>query len=135
MTDTIPELTTLGALLRFAVAQEADVAVRYTGWEAAPEAPASFAGLGQEHHSRAEKLTRLLREQLNEMILEPISGLRAGRYLPTPTEDPLTDAPAAEQALAQLYTDIASHAGHLLPGATRTLSRFAERSRYLAEGL
>jgi len=61
------------------------------------------------------------------MILEPISGLWTGDYL-----GPGADVTDLERRLARLYTDLVTHAGHILPGASRALARFAERSRQLA---
>jgi hypothetical protein len=127
MGSASPNLNTLGALMRFAISLEAETADRYAEWSAAAEAPASFSELAREHSTRAERLTRLLREQLNEMILEPIPALSASDY-----EAPASDARALEDRLARLYADIVTHAGHLLPGATRTLVRFGERSQQLA---
>jgi hypothetical protein len=130
MSAVPPELNTLGALMRFAISREAETADRYAEWATAAEAPASFSELAAEHTLRAERLTRLLREQLNEMILEPISGLSVADY-PGPAAD-MTDV---ERELARLHTDIVTQAGHVLPGASRTLTRFAERSRQLAREL
>lgn len=127
MAETTPELNTLGALLRFAISLETETADRYAEWSAAAGAPASFSELALEHSTRAERLTRLLREQLNEMILEPISGLSIARY-----QAPASDVAASERRLAQLYADIVTQAGHVLPGAARTFIRFGERSQQLA---
>jgi hypothetical protein len=129
MAETTPELNTVGALMRFAVSLEEEAADRYTEWSAAARAPASLSELALEHRTRAERLTRMLREQLNEMILEPISGLSVADY-----QAPASVLAGLERKLARLYADIVSRAGHVLPGATRTLARFGERSEQLARG-
>jgi hypothetical protein len=129
MAETTPELNTVGALMRFAISLEETAADRYAEWSAAAGAPASFSELALEHRTRVERLTRLLREQLNEMILEPISGVSLADY-----QAPAADVTGLERKLARLYADIASRAGHVLPGATRTLARFGERSEQLARG-
>ncbi len=121
-----PQLNTLGALMRFAISLETETADRYAEWATAADASASFSELATEHNLRVERLTRLLREQLNEMILEPISGLSVADYT-----GPTTNTADLERRLARLYTDIVAHAGHVFPGASRTLTRFAERSQLL----
>jgi len=124
MNTDLPQLNTLGALMRFVISLETETVDRYTEWATVKNAPVLFSELANEHRLRVERLTRLLREQLNEMILEPISGFSAADYT-----GPTSSATDLERRLAQLYTDIVAHAGHIFPGANRILTRFAERSR------
>ena len=131
------ELTTFGAVIRFAAAREAEAAAYYERWAARRGGtPALASSLASGHAKRAARLERLVREQLNEMILEPIAGLRADDYAGEIEEAPTAAASAAlEDRLERLYSDLLHHAGRTLGGATRVLQRFAEESRRHAEEL
>ena len=125
-----PDPTTFGALVRFAITRETEAADRYDGWAADVARSEAFTVAAAEHRRRAEQLSRMVREQLNEMILEPISGLRAEDYA-----GPADSLALLESTLARLYTDMVAQAGHIFPGARRSLTRFAERSQQLARDL
>jgi hypothetical protein len=120
-----PELTTFGAVIRFAAALERQATGHYVAWLAqdAGEARDLASSLASSHRRRAARLERLVREQLNEMLLEPIAGLRAERYL---AEGESGDTPGAgasvamEERLARLYSDLVEHAGRALGGAARS---------------
>ena len=134
-----PELTTFGAVIRFAAALETEAAAHYERWLAQSQAgdvPALVSSLASDHAKRAARLERLVREQLNEMTLEPIAGLRAERYSGEgePPDAPTAATSAAlEERLARLYTDLVEHAGRALGGAARSLQRFADESQRHAE--
>ena len=135
-----PELTTFGAVIRFAAALERQAADHYEAWLAQDpgEARELAVSLASGHGRRAARLERLVREQLNEIILEPITGLRAERYL---REGKSADMPAAgtsaalEERLARFYCDLVEHAGRALGGAARSLERFARESQGQAKEL
>lgn len=78
------ELGTLGAVLRFAIELEGRSAEFYQ--EAASLAKHSLAegvllALAEAKRRRKELLERSRREYINEMLLEPIAGLRGSDYL------------------------------------------------------
>ncbi len=131
-----PELTSFGTLFRFAVALEeagARVSARAPGGES--ELTAYCA---QRHCARAAQLERLRRERLNEVVLQPVSGLSREKYLAwcapgTTTE--LGALLALEEASALFYEDAASVASRLLGGVERTFRRLAAENRTLAERL
>jgi len=132
-----PELRTFGAVIRFAAAHEAEAVAYYERWMAkGGDRPALIASLASRHAKRAARLERLVREQLNEMILEPIAGLCAEDYAIT-SEESLCAASAIEleTRLARLYSDLVEHAGRALGVAARSLSRFADESQRQAEEL
>ena len=141
MSGEVPKLGTFGALMRFAAQLEGEAAERYAAWAGDPDLGGPFAVLADSHRKRAEQLARMVQEQLNEMTLEPISGLDASDYLPP--EDPPSGDDAArmawardvEERLARLYEDATQRAGHVLGGASRSLQRLARQSRRAIEEL
>jgi hypothetical protein len=142
VTEAQPQLTTFGALIRFAASLEEEAARQYETWAVglASERASALGTLAASHRRRAGQLTRMVQEQLNEMILEPISGLRAGDYtagsgLGEATGDVVAVAVQLERRLVRLYHDMVERAGRALGNATRTLARFGEQSRLAAEAL
>ena len=142
MNEDVPKLGTFGALMRFAAESEKDAAERYARWTDDADLGGRFAALADSHRKRAEQLARMVQEQLNEMTLEPITGLDASDYLP-PEDPPSGDDAAArtawarnlEERLARLYEDATRQAGHVLGGAARALQRLARQSRRALEEL
>ena len=140
MNEDVPKLGTFGALMRFAAQLEGEAAERYARWTDDADLGGRFAALADSHRKRAEQLARMVQEQLNEMTLEPITGLDASDYLP-PEDPPSGDDAAArmawardvEERLARLYEDATRQAGHVLGGAARALQRLARQSRRAIE--
>ena len=135
MNGEVPRLGTFGALMRFAAQLEREAAERYATWAREPGRGGGFAALADSHRKRADQLARMVQEQLNEMTLEPISGLEASDYLPPegPASGGAAEARALEERLARLYEDAAERAGHVLGGAARSLQRLARQSRRAME--
>lgn len=82
------ELGTLGAVLRFAIELESRSAEFHQETVSlAKDSPASgvFLSLAEAKRMRKELLERSRRENINEMLLEPITGLQGSDYL-TETE-------------------------------------------------
>lgn len=127
------ELTTFGAVARFAASLEEDVAKRYERWmaQASDDLRDRLSTRAAVHRRRAAQLQRIVQEQLNEMTLEPISGLREEDYSRAPGTseaqggDPAVRAARAEASLVRLYEDVAERASRALGSATKTLRRFA----------
>jgi rubrerythrin len=144
MSSRQTELTTFGAMMRFAVSLEEDAAERYESWAervGEPEA-ATLQELAASHRKRAARLGRMVQEELNEMTLEPIQGLRAEDYPigPDPPDgasasDLAAFAASIEARLAGLYDDIVGRAGRVLGRAARRLERLAKQSRADSERL
>ncbi len=138
------KLTTFGALIRFAASREEDAACRCERWaaDAGQRDTASLSALAAAHRRRAAQLHRVVQEQLNEMTLEPISGLRAEDY--SASEEPRPGARAEERImlalelegqLARLYEDITGQAAPVLGRAARMLAGFARESQLATEQL
>ncbi len=129
----VPELTNFGSLLRYAIELEAASAAFYQ--EAArllrngPSADLARR-LSQDHEDRRRLLERTRQQKLNEMVLEPISGLDGARYavdasLHAPGEVG-PKAAALERAGALLYGESAETAQSLLTEAARTFRKLGE---------
>jgi hypothetical protein len=114
---TFPELNSYGTLVSFALSLE-QVA----------EARAIAAGderVARKHQKRARQLEQIFRERLNEVVLQPLSGLDRTAYLPA---DEL-DLAALEALIARFYDDAATVAAEVLIGVDRTFRKWAEESR------
>ena len=129
------ELGTVGAVLAFAIKLEADSAQFYG--EAASLAKASPAGevflsLAAAKRKRKERVERSRREYMNEMLLEPITGLEGSDYVVDTTLTPEMDARAAlrlarelEESSHRLYLDAAEKISHL-PQMSRVFKKLAQ---------
>ncbi len=141
--ENLPELTSFGTLFKFAMALE-ELAARLTAQAAADPACVSWhdqlAVCARKHTKRARELERLRRERLNEVVLQPISGMEREHYL-TPTELPadaeqiVKQLAALEEAVARFHDDAAAIAANVLTGMDRKLRKLAAESRQLAAGL
>src|SRR3990172_11478128 len=103
MSSPVPELTTFGSILRFAIELEAATSAFYgsavdvlekDGLEAlARELPAQ--------HANRHRLLERTRQRVNEMVLGPIGGLDGSRYAfdatPAPEDAVLSRAVALEE--------------------------------------
>jgi hypothetical protein len=130
-----PELTNFGSLIRHAVTLEAATASFYE--EAARllgATPASEVAkqLAVEHDARRGLLERTRQQKLNEMVLEPISGLDGGRYVFDASIGSAADlrakSIALEQVAALLYRESADIARSLLTEAARTFRKLGEEN-------
>jgi hypothetical protein len=130
-----PEITNFGSLIRHAVVLEAATATFYAGATrllASGKAAEVTAQLGKEHEDRRLLLERTRQQKLNEMVLEPISGLEGSRYVfdaSLPTAPELrTKALALEHVGALLYRESAVIARSLLTEAARTFRKLGEEN-------
>jgi len=97
--------------------------------------------MAKRHTRRIGDLERLARERLNEVTLQPLSGMAREEYLPA-TELPAGDGDAIVSALAELeegsarfYGDSAERALNLLGGLDRTFKRFVKEDTKRAQKL
>ena len=130
-----PELTTFGSLVRFALGLEAATAAFY---EAAANllgtgSPAEFAArMSAEHDARRRLLERTRQQRLNEMVLEPITGLDGSRYTFDASlhgrEDVRSRAVALEEIAERLYRESSAVAQSLLVEASRTFRKLGEEN-------
>ncbi len=121
------QITTLGSLMAFAMALEARAQGVYAG-EAGTVEGSALASLWERHGHRRRQLERMLREDLNEVTLEPISGMDPARY----GWDGL-DPVGAEEALGSFYADASERGRSQLGHLARTFQRFAAEGRDLAK--
>jgi len=122
------ELSTFGALLAFAIELEERAASFYRraaeGCEGLREVFLAFA---RESESHRRLLLSTRRENVTEMVLEPIAGLRRGDYEVEgestpglPCEQLVILAVEAEEKAHRFYSDAANRAEHSLAGVTRS---------------
>ena len=134
MSSPVPELTTFGSILRFAIELEAATSAFYgsavdvlkkDGLEALARE------LSAQHASRHRLLERT-RQRVNEMVLEPIAGLDGSRYAFDPTPAPgdavLARALALEEIAGRFYAETSAAARQTLVEASRTFRKLGEES-------
>jgi hypothetical protein len=137
------ELSTFGAIMKFAMDREAEMA-DILGKMAANEDLSSFRGLADRIIGDSKKNARLLertrREGINEVILHPITGIdgdayqsqdRSGEKL-TPREFGEYLAETSDN-LIRFYTDAAPKITN--PEAMRVFKRLAARGLKLREDI
>lgn len=130
-----PELTNFGSLVRFALELEAATAAFYgkaAGFLGPGEAAATAQQLAEQHEARRRLLERTRQQTLNEMVLEPISGLDGSRYMfdasvgSAPEVRP--KAIGLEQVAALFYSESSVVARSLLTEAARTFRKLGEQN-------
>ena len=84
MSREFPELTTIGALFRFANKLEATtLEVLELAAEKADESASGPLGkMLKKHRRRVEEVERARREKLNETVLEPLMDMPNDPYIP-----------------------------------------------------
>jgi len=136
MVSEAPELTNFGSLIRFAVELEAATSAFYEAaatLQGSGGTPGRFDDLGTQHANRGRLLERTRQRSLNEMVLEPITGLDGRRYVydasTPPRSQVIARALALEAVAARFYEESSVVAQALLTEAARTLRRLAEENR------
>ena len=126
------ELSTFGAVLRFALDLESQLAQFYTkaaGTATRESLRADLADLAAAGERSGRRLEQVRRQQVNEMLLEPIHGIDASAYrvepaLPTDDATLLAAALHNERVAERFYQDMASLLS--IPEVVRSLSRMAD---------
>jgi Glycerophosphoryl diester phosphodiesterase family len=139
-----PEIVNFGTAFRFALEMEAacgDLAA--AGIVLAPddEWHDRLEVLVCTHDDRVQKLTTV-RQEVNEMILEPLRGLDGSNYTAVVAGEPVTRWPDIVEQLAQAEDDTASfhedfvaHADDVLAASARAFKKAAKQDRQAAEEL
>ncbi len=126
------ELSTFGAILRFAIELEKGAAAYYErAAQAAASSPQGLSDLAQAHHKRRQLAEQTRRENVTEMILEPIYGLREEDWRVDLEGAGWGQAVALEGKLRGFY--IAAAAKVSIPQVARILRRMAEENARLEE--
>lgn len=136
-----PEMTSFGTVLGYAQALEQAGLV--LGERLAASVALSASGpllldCSKKHDKRGKQLDRVRRERLNEVVLQPISGMERADYLPNLDAVDPTDLRILidlEESSARFYTDAAAVAENVLGGLPRTFLKMAEENRELARKL
>lgn len=135
MAAPVPELTTFGSVLRYAMEIEAASAAFYDS--AVPvlraDGLSSLAReLAAQHANRRSLLERTRQFKLNEMVLEPVSGLDGRRYrfdaTSAPRDHVLPRAIDLEGTAERFYKESSVVAKALLTEAARTFQRLGEEN-------
>lgn len=137
-------LTNFGAVLSFAEQMEAADAAFYKTAAAAHtgDLHRRLTQLAEQADRHAALIQRTRRENVTEMILEPIAGLLSSEFHETPGDTPeQMDAAAVVAAVRRLerravryYTESAARLG-ALPEVGRALKQLAQKHRRRLEGL
>lgn len=144
MAVEFPEITSFGTLLKFALALEQNCAAlesQTAGLESCAPHRSALTAMAKKHARRITDLERLSRERLNEVVLQPLSGIARDEYLPATTlpDDDAAGVLAAlaglEELSARFYSDAAERAVNLLGGLDRTFKRFVKEDGKRAQKL
>jgi hypothetical protein len=137
MADGFPELTSFGTLFIYAGALEGALealASRAAELPVSDTAAKTLKTAIRKHGKRAKQLANMRRERLNEVVLQPLSGMDRANYLP-PSELPSDSGAAlaalagAEQTAARFYDDAAALGGDVLMGVDKTFRKFGNQNR------
>lgn len=138
------EIVTFGAMIKFALELEHTAQRFYQ--EAAGEKhwqhAQTFSSFATECAKREASLERLRRENVNEILLEPIVGLEEGDYRISPDLARVTTfsqvighALEMEEKICHFYTDSASKAKSILAEASRIFEKLASQNATRKEKL
>jgi hypothetical protein len=138
VTPTFPEIVSYGSAFRFALsAEEACAEIAAAAAARAPDElwRAKLDELVGAHRDRVEKLT-VVRQEVNEMILEPIHTLSGRDYLGALDRAPEEGWPAlveqlieAEQDTARYHEDLVSQCEDVLAASARAFRKAAKQDR------
>ena len=135
MSTEFPELTSFGTVILFAQALESKAAGLATAAIEAGEAGDAVKKAARLHTKRGKRLELLRKERLNEVVLQPLTGLDRGEYLPPEGLAGLSGLATLEDVTVHFYRDALTRAVDVLGGLERTFERFARESEDLAARL
>ncbi len=142
MAVEFPELTSFGTLFIYAGAlEEALGALATRAAEVAPDAAGKTLKTAiKKHGKRATQLANMRRERLNEVVLQPLTGMDRADYLlaeelPAEPAAALAALADAEETTARFYDDAAALGGDVLMGVDKTFRKYGKQSRQWATSL
>jgi hypothetical protein len=137
VTHGFPEIVAYGSAFRFALEAEqacADFAASAQALAPTTEWRARLADLVAAHDDRVAKLT-VIRQEVNEMTLEPIHTLDGSQYLGTLDAKPATSWPAAAEQLiaaeedtARYHEDFVAQCEEMLAASARAFKMSAKQA-------
>jgi hypothetical protein len=144
MPREFPAIGNFGSAFRFALTVEqacadlaaaADVLSPDAAWHARLEA------LVCTHDDRVQKLT-MIRQEVNEMTLEPLQGFDGSQFTAVLASDPASTWPAcveqliaAEEDAARFHDAFVAHADDVLAASGRAFTKAAKQERAAAAEL
>lgn len=144
MAHEFPEIVAYGSAFRFALEAEqacADFAAAAGVIAPGDEWRDKLEEISCTHDDRVAKLT-VIRQEVNEMILEPIHTLDGTRYLGTLDAEPETSWPAAieqliqaEEDTARYHEDFVAQCADILAASARAFKKSAKQDRDAAAEL
>ena len=144
MAHEFPDIVAYGSAFRVALeAEEACADFAAAAGALAPDQTwrDKLAQVAEAHRERVAKLT-VIRQEVNEMILEPITTLHTSAYLGTLDAEPATSWPVAVEQLTQAQEDTARYhddfvaqCGEMLAASARAFKRSAKQDRAAAAEL
>jgi hypothetical protein len=144
MAREFPEIVNFGTAFRFALEAEAacaDLAAAAIVLAPDEEWHDRLEMLVCTHDDRVQKLT-IVRQEVNEMILEPLHGLDGSQYLDVLAAEPATKWPQVveqliqgEEDAARFHEDFVAHADDVLAASARAFKKSAKQDRQAAEEL
>jgi hypothetical protein len=144
LTREFPQIVSFGSAFRFALEVEAaagELAAAARGLAPDETWRAKLEELVGTHDARVSKLTTA-RQEVNEMILEPISGFDGSAYLKALGAEPVKEWPAiveqlieAEEEAAGFELDFVEHAEDMLAATGRVFKKAAKQNAAAATAL
>jgi hypothetical protein len=128
-----PEMNTFSSVIRYSLCLEEAIELFYR--EAAGKSrdlAEALTSLAEAHNKRYKLLEETRQQKLNEMILEPISGLERDKYLPE--VDPINESAIVQQAMAVedkagvFYEELSKTANELSREAAKVYKRMAKEN-------
>ena len=132
------QIVTFGAMIKFALELERVAGQFYQ--QAAEQKPwqrhaLTFSSFASESAKREARLERLRRENINEILLEPILGLEEANYRISADAARVTSfsqligrALDMEEKVGRFYSDSASKAKSILAEASRILEKLGSQN-------
>ncbi|HUK76350.1 MAG TPA: hypothetical protein VL117_01990 [Thermoleophilia bacterium] len=144
MARRFPEIVAYGSAFRFALEAEGscgDIAAAAYAQAPLPFWHALLDEVVGGHRERVEKLA-VVRQEVNEMILEPIHSLDGAAYLGALDQDPADTWPAvveqliaAERDAARFHDDFVTQCDDVLAASARAFKKAARQDRAAADEL
>ncbi len=124
-----PEIKTFSSVIRYSLSFEEEMENFYR--EAAREI-SGMEELADAHKKRYQLLEETRQQKLNEMILEPISGIDREAYIPelevTGGSDLISVAIKAEELSQDFYNDLTETAKELSREASKVYKKMAKEN-------